>query len=329
MPADDLQCDSAPIIGRVPFFNYNEKSWNVFEVQLEQFLIANNITEEKKKKAILITSLSEGTYVLLQNLLSPVMIGSTEATFNMCVMAMKAHFKPATSGFAERFKFYCATMSPSESINDWAVRVRELATYCEFGTHLETAIRDKFVMGLEKGPAIDKIFLEPVTTRFERVKEIANNAEYVLHQYQKCEVKREADLNYIKKRGNVTQQKNEQQQRRGQKKMQQSGNEGRDSKQQQQQHKQQQCTVCGFTNHISADCKFKNYKCNLCKQRGHLKKMCSTSQNLNFLNNEELSLFSMRGCNDGPIKIKICVNGSPFTMELDTGSEYNVISDVT
>lgn len=112
---------------------------------------------------------------------------------------MKRHFKPATSGFAERFQFYGASKLPTESINEWAVRVRELAANCDFGADMEIAIHDKFVMGLEKGPAKDKIFLEPVTTKLERVIEIANNAEYVLEQYHQCVVKQEADLNFYQK----------------------------------------------------------------------------------------------------------------------------------
>ena len=47
----------------------------------------------------------------------------------------------------------------AERVNEWGVRVRLLATKSEFGEHLGNSIRDKFVMGLEKSPSWDKIFL--------------------------------------------------------------------------------------------------------------------------------------------------------------------------
>lgn len=194
---------SAQIIGKVPHFDHKLNGWSVFECQLEQFFIANDIEDEKKKKAILLTSVCETSYILLQNLVSPAKVEATTTTFAMCVTAMKQHFKASTAGFAERYKFYNATKSSTETINEWAVRVRALAVNCEFGTCLETAIRDKFVMGLEMGPARDKIFLEAVTVKLDKVVEIANNTEYMKHQYDTVEVKQEPPFNFIKhhKRG--------------------------------------------------------------------------------------------------------------------------------
>lgn len=136
----------------VPFFDPEKNQWAVFEKQLFQFFIANGVINSIRRKAIMLTSMSQNAYTLLENLLSPAQIDANTTTLEACIVAMKTHFKPPSSAFAERFKFYNATKLPTESINEWAVRVRALATACEFGQHLETAIRDKFIMGLEKGP---------------------------------------------------------------------------------------------------------------------------------------------------------------------------------
>lgn len=213
----------------------------------------------------MLTSLSQSAYMLLENLLSPVQIDATGTTLEACIGALKTHFKPPVPVFAERHKFYTAAKSSTESINDWAVRVRALATSCDFGQHLEVAMRDKFVMGLEKGPSRDKIFLEANTISFQRVVEIANMAAYIQQQHAEHEVKDEP-LNYINKKqhGSRSDRKQSSQPR------QQKGNE--------QQQQQQPCKVCGYTNHKADNCKFKNCKCNKCKQRGHLKKMCKVQQ---------------------------------------------------
>ncbi|XP_065356388.1 uncharacterized protein LOC135950789 [Calliphora vicina] len=196
------------IIGKVPYFDHTQNNWAIFHTQLDQFFIANEIVNEPKKKAILLTSLCKTSHMLLQNLVSPAKVEDVVTTFDMCLAVMNKHFKTATSGFAERFKFYNATKSSTETINEWAVRVRSLAVHCEFGANLETAIRDKFVMGLEKGPARDKIFLESVESSFEKVVEIANNVEYAKHQYDVIEDIKEENLHFIKI--NKTKQQKEQ-----------------------------------------------------------------------------------------------------------------------
>lgn len=150
---------STHIIGSVPHFDHEVNDWNIFQNQMEQFFIANSIADAIKKKAIFLTSISEKSYVLLQNLINPLKAESAATTFDICVNAMQNHFKPLASGFAERYKFYNASKNSEESVNEWAVRVRSLAINCEFGGFLDIAIRDKFVMGLEKGTARDKIFL--------------------------------------------------------------------------------------------------------------------------------------------------------------------------
>lgn len=66
-----------------------------------------------------------------------------------------------------------------------------------------------------------------------------------------------------------------------------------------------------FFGHSSKQCKYKNYKCNLYKQRGHLKKMC-TSKNVNIFEDDTMNLFSMLSETNGPIKVKLKINNSIF-----------------
>lgn len=77
-----------------------------------------------------------------------------------------------------------------------------------------------------------------------------------------------------------------------------------------------QCKVCGYTNHKAENSKF----------RGHLKKICIV-QHTNYCDNSEISLFAINSCKDEPIKVKVYIDHQPFFMELDTGSENNVISE--
>jgi hypothetical protein len=73
---------------------------------------------------------------------------------------MDRHYEPAVAEFAERFQFYFAQKHEGETVIEWAARVRNLAKNCKFGVTLDIMMRDKFIMGLPKGPAKDKLFLE-------------------------------------------------------------------------------------------------------------------------------------------------------------------------
>lgn len=60
-------------------------------------------------------------------------------------------------------------------MSEWAARVRSLAAKCEFGSELQVAMRDKFIMGLENFEIMGGLFEEKVSISFDNVVEIANN----------------------------------------------------------------------------------------------------------------------------------------------------------
>ncbi|GJQ70038.1 hypothetical protein Trydic_g22521 [Trypoxylus dichotomus] len=61
------------------------------------------------------------------------------------------------------------------SINDWAVRVRSLATHYEFGQELDVCLRDRFIMGFPRGPVLDRLLEENVTITLADAVKIASN----------------------------------------------------------------------------------------------------------------------------------------------------------
>lgn len=59
---------------------------------------------------------------------------------------------------AECFTFYKRNQAMWESVVEYVVELRKLATYCEFGTFLDWALRDRFICGL-RDEAIQKKLL--------------------------------------------------------------------------------------------------------------------------------------------------------------------------
>ena len=67
------------------------------------------------------------------------------------------HFKPKHQVVAERFKIYNAKQEEDESISNFLVRLKHLASTCEFGSFLKRALRDKFVCGLKDDRIQEKL----------------------------------------------------------------------------------------------------------------------------------------------------------------------------
>ena len=56
---------------------------------------------------------------------------------------LKEHLEPAPIVIVERFKFYQKSQGPEESVAQFMAELRKLAIHCNFGTHLEDALRDR------------------------------------------------------------------------------------------------------------------------------------------------------------------------------------------
>ncbi|GJQ73361.1 hypothetical protein Trydic_g3742 [Trypoxylus dichotomus] len=70
---------------------------------------------------------------------------------------------------------YCKKKASNESINDWAARVRSLAMHCEFGQELDVSLRDRFIMGLPRGPVLGRLLEENDTITLADAMKIASN----------------------------------------------------------------------------------------------------------------------------------------------------------
>ncbi|XP_037292810.1 uncharacterized protein LOC119188862 [Manduca sexta] len=257
-------------IGNLSVFDHKIHDWDVFKGQLTHFIVLNNIPDGHKS-AVLLTNLSEESYRLIRNLVYPKKL--EESTYNELVKLLDGHFTPKKSTFVDRAKFYEAIKSDGESIEEWAARLRGLAVYCEFGTELDTLLRDRFVLGFGLGPERDRLFeCDSGKLTFGEALQVA----------QKASAARAARSTGIAT--GITTIKDEPVFHAGRTTRAGDGRAGGSAIQ--RGHGagdvEFRCTVCGLKNHNARDCRFKNYKCLKCGQKGHLKKLCDVSKcNLN------------------------------------------------
>lgn len=135
-------------------------NWIVYVARIEQYFVAYNITEDGRKRAILLTSLSQDVYELLTDLCFPD-LPETKALKDICEI-LKTHYRPKVSVYAERRKFYDAQQNEGESVADYVARLKGLTRHCKLGDSFNQVLRDKFVCGLLRGPLFNKAMeLEP------------------------------------------------------------------------------------------------------------------------------------------------------------------------
>ncbi len=90
-------------IGSLGAFDAKAQTWEEHSEVLEQFFVANEIEDEGKQRAILISVVGPQTYSVMRNLLSPVK--PSGRTYQQLVVMLRNHFNPQPSEIVQRFKF--------------------------------------------------------------------------------------------------------------------------------------------------------------------------------------------------------------------------------
>lgn len=228
-----LKMATGSTYGVLSTFDHMSQEWNSFKLRINQWFIANDITSETdkssiKRRAILLTSLVESTFKLACDLAQPSKV--EELGYEAILRLLDDHFTPKRFGFAEKSTFYSATQRPGESHTQWAARIRGLATHCAF-KNLEEALLDKFIMGMVAGHERDKLFVQD-----QRELTLAKAID--LAESVRCA--RQASSQAAPGASGA------------------SAGTGPDGV---FNIKKEKCSVCGFTNHSSNQCRYKKYKC--------------------------------------------------------------------
>ena len=92
------------LYGIVGEFKESEESWIQYVERLEQYFLANEITDGKKQRAILLSVCGSKTYGLLRDILQPKKPADTD--IKVIVEELKKHYNPKPSEIVERFKFH-------------------------------------------------------------------------------------------------------------------------------------------------------------------------------------------------------------------------------
>ncbi|UYV74754.1 K02A2.6-like, partial [Cordylochernes scorpioides] len=302
------------------FKEYNEETetFETFYERLEQFLILEEAGDEKKK-AYLLTLMGSKTYSVLKNLCSPIL--PKDKTFDNLIDILKRHFSPKRSIVVERFIFFKRMQLKEESISDYLVEIKRLASSCNFGNFLEDSLRDKMVCGLYNAKIQNRILSEGDIS-LAKVIEIALSMEaaekntklFHLEQGEDCvdklRMERKVESNF------------------------QNG----------------KCKHCGKQH--KELCRFKEAICFKCNKKGHIASICwSSRRNLRQHQNQPGNIHQIGdqeeeeeyvqkiisvtipeykinfASSDPPYLMELKVEGNFIKFEMDTGSGLTLISE--
>ena len=132
--------------GRIEEFNNEEESFSSYSERMAQYFIANDITDDGKKRAIFLSVVGAKTYNLLRTLLHP--SKPSDSTFDTLVKKLEEHFNPKPSPIVQRCKFNTCFRKQGQTVADFIAELRKLSEYCDYGSSLSDMIRDRLVAGI-------------------------------------------------------------------------------------------------------------------------------------------------------------------------------------
>ena len=279
---------------------------------------------------MLLTVIGSKTYSLLRGQLAPTL--PKNKSLKDLEKLLKDHFEPKPLVIAERFRFYKRVQAAGESLADYLAELRQLAQTCEFGTFLNEALRDKYVVGMRSESTQKRRLTEDKLT-LAKAHDIAQGMEAAARDAKQFKESPPVVMNVTS--ANRT-----------------AGGSA----------KRKPRYRCGRNNHAANECKFREATCHNYGRVGHIAPACKSPKKVsrrtpqrptsahpqrstsaqpqtkwvqveleatNPAPEEEFALFNMGASVSPPIEINVQINDKPIVMELDTGADISIISEST
>lgn len=332
-------------LGKIESYDLGSKQWPAYVRRVNQFMLLNGIKAELKV-ATLITLVGEPTYNLMCDLCSP--NHPETKTFDQLVTIVGDHLEPQRSVIAERHVFRLRRQNLGEPLSEYLQSLKHLSTTCSFGSALEENLRDQFVSGLASEDMRSRLFAEK-DIQYKRAVELALALEAA---------EKHASASAVGAHGG----------RYGAGAGAGTGTAGLGGRSNQEAGEglhavrsaapgaawagaragarppppgagraATECWRCGKP-HSADKCRFKQYNCDQCQRRGHLKKMCKSSMSNrssdrrhNFMDDEtsDSDMYNIQVMSNGdkPYFVDVRIGNKILTCEIDTGSKISAINE--
>ena len=172
--------------GSVGPFDSSSEDWSSYAERLQQYFKANDVADEDKKRAILLSNSGPQTYQLVKNPLAPAK--PTKNTFTDIVAVLKEHWQPKPSEIVQQYNLCSRLQKEGQSIADYvADLLYRLLEHCGFKENtFDDMLCDRLVCGV-KDTCIQKKLLTESDLTFKktyRMVQAVEAAEWQLTELQ-------------------------------------------------------------------------------------------------------------------------------------------------
>ncbi|CAF4548507.1 unnamed protein product, partial [Rotaria sp. Silwood2] len=284
---------------RLHEFDPTTYDWDDWEILFDTYINVEDVTDDTKKRNLLITALAVQPFKTLISLCKPKK--PTECTYQDLIQKLRINYARVTFPSTERVKFFATRQESSQTLTDFANSLRDKMETCKFPSDFyEQALITAFVGGLNN-EHVRKHLMQKNLETFEQTLNTARTFESVLIQGANAKHDSSHEFSVMKI---------------------------------QKQHKpapkvnpKSTCFSCGSKDHPRSKCRFRNVTCHKCNKEGHIAKVCRSKVTSNQFKVNTVSSVSNKSFTDEhPIQVPIEINGVQVNFELDTGSPITIIN---
>ena len=317
------------------------EQWPQWLRRIKSYVRLQGFTREIDKVDVLLTVLGSSAITLLEGLMAPRDIEA--CTFDELTQAMTRHLAPQPTKNHCRYDLAHRVQQAQESASEYITALRAIAMYCQF-TDIEERLLERFITGVRDSRLRRKLLAKDDITMMEAInmatafeKDNAHEAAYSLHaEVRTHRIQRDRSPSVDSHNGDVHRASDRSNRHHS------SQATSTLSNQRSSDAPQGTCASCG-ENHERRTCRFRNATCRRCGKTGHIGRVCRSKtfgarpkQRVHeaYIEEELQSTSSARVLqlpSPGPnkLRVRLKIEGSPCTMELDTGSSYSIISAKT
>lgn len=285
---------------RVHEFDPTQYDWDDWEVLFETYINVEGVTDDTKKRNLLITALAVQPFKTLISVCKPKK--PNEYQYSELVTKLRSNYKRVTFPSTERVRFFAKRQEPTQSLTDFANSLRDKAATCSFPSDFyEDALIATFVGGL-RNEHVRKHLMQKDLKTFEQTINSAKTIESVFI---------EGSNGTDRSSGELSMQKIQHRSKP-------PSTSTSDSK--------STCHSCGATDHLREKCRFRNSTCHSCSKKGHISKVCRSKGSQSKTNVNTISSSLQLISQYHPIKVVVQLEDTAVDMELDTGSPVTIIN---
>ena len=167
------------VFGTIDEFDPRKDDWDLYESKFDFYLQANEVKDEKVKRAMLLSGIGMVSLGYVRDLNLPTLLTDDSVTYKKLIDQLRAHYGKKSTSLTARNEFAKIRQREGQSIDEFAAALRSGSLLCKFAaTELDNRLRDQLVIGL-RDEAIRKRLMEKEDATCADVIKFAGDLERV------------------------------------------------------------------------------------------------------------------------------------------------------